>query len=690
MKYQTIEELLTATCDALRPPERLTVSQAAEKYRYLNNAGSYIGYWDNSVAPYLVEVMDTFTSTDHTGTVFAGPARSGKSDLAFNWLIHTAVCDPADMMVIHMTQNTARDWSIGDLRKNFRNSKSLGERVTPGRQSLNVHDISFLSGMRLLIKWPTITELSGKTIPRLWLMDYDRMPMDVDKEGSPYSLAKKRAQTFGRYGMTVAESSPGYPVTDTKWRPATKHEAPPTEGILALYNRGDRRRWYWRCAHCQEPFEPDFSLLHYPESADAMEAAEAATLMCPHCGGIHYHEPNVYGPGKHEMNAKGRWVREGQIWLPNGDMSGTGVRSDTASFWLKGPAAAFTDWKTLVYNYLKAEEEYERTGSESALQTTVNVDQGLPYVPKAAESERLPEELKSRARDYGDRVVPEGVRFLVATIDVQKNRFVVQVHGIGAGGDVWIIDRFEIKKSARTDSDGEHLWVKPGAYLEDWQLLVDQVLLKTYPLADDSGRHMQIKVVGSDSGGREGVTKNAYEFWRWLRDEHGQDLHRRFLLIKGASQKSAPRAQIHYPDSERKDRNAGARGEIPVLMLNTDQLKDQLNMMLERTDPNGGCVNFPEWLEDWFYTELTVERRTAKGWENPRSARNEAWDLLVYCLGMCLSRLVRYELIDWENPPSWAADWDENDLITDSKNNKRFAAQQKSEYTLSELANKLA
>ena len=45
------------------------------------------------------------------------------------------------------------------------------------------------------------------------------------------------------HGMTAAESSPGRVITDAKWIRKTPHEAPPTTGILSLYNRGDRRLW---------------------------------------------------------------------------------------------------------------------------------------------------------------------------------------------------------------------------------------------------------------------------------------------------------------------------------------------------------------------------------------------------------------------------------------------------------------
>src|SRR5690606_37981436 len=133
-------------------------------------------------------------------------------------------------------------------------------------------------------------------------------------------------------------------------------------------------------------------------------------------------------------------------------------------------------------------------------------DQGCPYTPKSLASDRLPEELKNRAKPLGNREVPFGVRYLTASVDVQKNRFVVQVHGTGVGKDVWIIDRFEIKKSKRVDEDGERLWVNPGAYPEDWKLLVEEVILRSYPLMDGSGRRMGIKLTVCDSGGKEGVT----------------------------------------------------------------------------------------------------------------------------------------------------------------------------------------
>lgn len=690
--FETLERIMLAASDSVRPPERLTVSQAATRYRELDNPGSYVGPWPNEKTPYAVQIMDTFTSLDFTACVFVGPARIGKTDILLNWIGHSAVCDPADMLVVHMTQNTARDWSQGDLAKMFRHSPKIGAKVAPGRHNRNVHDVRFSSGMRLLIKWPTITELSGKTVPRVMLTDYDRMPPDVDGEGPPFDLAMKRTQTFKRYGMTVVESSPGRDITEAKWVPGSAHEAPPTKGILELYNRGDRRRWYWRCPFCQHSFEPDFKLFNYPKSRDPKEAAEQVTMRCPHC------DMDIEPRAKAELNATGQWLKDGQIWLPDNRIVGAAIRSNIASFWLKGPAAAFQDWSSIVEKYLLAQQAFDKTGDEGPLRTTINTDQGLPYLPKAIEATRLPEELKDRAQDWGgskdDPVVPVGTRFLVATVDVQAGSnaaFVVQVHGVGMGGDIYLVDMFKIRKSQRVDDDGVPLLINPAAYPEDWRILVEKVIERTYPLADGSGRRMSIKQTGCDSGGAAGVTTQAYMFWRWLRDEHPAGHQARFLLIKGEPSQSAPRVRLGYPDSNQKDRHSGARGDVPVLFINSTQVKDMAYAMLGRSAPNGGAVFFPKWAEDWLYVQLTAEVRTAKAWENTRKRRNEAWDLLYYCLGICLHSGIRVEHIDWENPPGWARDWDDNDLVFDPKVKiSPFNIQNKVDYDLAALASTLA
>jgi len=691
-RFATLEEMVVQTAEAVRPPERLTVAEAAEKYRYVNNPGSYVGPYRNDLTPYLIEPQEVLTSLDFTGMIFVGPAQSGKSDMSINWLNYSAVCDPADLMHIDKSQASARDWHQRRIEKLFRDNKPIRDRLMPGKHNHSTYSTKFTSGMLYNLSWPTVNELSGKPVGRLWLADYDRMDEDVGGEGSPYDLAAQRMKTFGRFGMCAAESSPSRIIENSRWIAETPHQAPPTSGILALYNRGDRRRWYWPCLNCGTPFEPDFSLFRWPDSADLLEAAEQVVMECPHCSHQYrdqYHEPTGT-PGKRAMNQRGFWLKDNQRMDPEtGEIVGEPVRARIASFWLKGPAAAFADWTDMVHKYLKAVAEMEATGSEEALKTTVNTDQGLPYLPTSIESERLPEELKARSRDsLGERVVPQGVRFLIATVDVQKTRFEVQVHGIYPHGDVVVIDRFKIRKSERLDEDGDPYPLQPFNYVEDWHLLNERVVEAVYDLQDDpQKRHMRVRMVAIDTGGGERATANAYEYWRQLRAD-GRNLHRRVQLLKGGSSDKAPLVRIDYPNAERKDRRASARGEVPVLMINTNALKDMVNNMLGRTEPGGGMIMFPEWLPDWWYTELCAETRTAKGWVNPGKSRNEAWDLLCYCVALCHSSRIRLPHINWSEPPAWAAEWDDNDLVG-SENNFRFEYQPKSDTNLRTLAEKL-
>ena len=670
-----LEDLIIQAAESVQPYENLTVAEAAERYRYLKDNAK----WRHATTPYLVEPMEEMTNRLYEGVVFSGPAQCGKTELFLNYLTYSVMCSPADLMLVQTTQTTARDFSITRVDRMHEATPDVGERVLVD----NTFDKQYRNGMIVRFAWPTVNELSGRPVPRMFLTDFDRMPQNVDGEGSPWVLAKARTTSFKRHGKTIAESSPGFSITDPGWARRTPHEAPPCEGILSLFNAGDRRRWYWRCIRCQNSFEPHWSLISYPKTEDPLEAGEAAVLQCPHCPQQYTNEYSDISPSKHEMNLNGRWLKEGQLWLPDGRIAGTARRSNLASFWLQGVAAAFNSYKQLVTDYLNAEKEYQDTGKEETLKGVVNTKLGMPYLAKAQARARIADQIKSRARDYGMKVVPHGVRFLVATIDVQNNRFECQIHGIGEE-DIWVIDRFAIRFSKRRDDDDASQFqpINPGGYKEDWRHILYEVMMKTYPLADDPDRHMGVYLTFSDSAGSEGFTTNAYEFYRWLvrgyvtpdgeilETDEMQERYpwhpgfaARFMLLKGETKPDIPRLRITYPDAQRKDRRAEARGEIPVALINTNAIKNQLDGKLDRIEP-GGRINFPDWLPLSFYKELTQETKNKEGkWENLTGHRNESWDLLVYCLAALLLPHIHWEHIRWDEPPTWAAEWDRNSMV---------------------------
>ncbi|MGU5017586.1 phage terminase large subunit family protein, partial [Escherichia coli] len=628
LNQETAKAARTDSGYILRAPRRMRVADAVAQYmRVPMGAGNSVP-WDPLVAPYVIEPMNCLASREYDAVIFVGPARTGKTiGLIDGWVIYNVICDPADMLIIQMTEEKAREHSKKRLARTFRVSPEVVSRLSPNKNDNNVYDRTFLAGNYLKIGWPSVNIMSSSDYKCVALTDYDRFPEDIDGEGDAFSLASKRTTTFMSSGMTLVESSPGRDVKDVKWRRTSPHEAPPTTGILSLYNRGDRRRWYWPCPHCGEYFQPCGDVVAgFRDIADPVLASEAAYIQCPSCSG------RIMPEQKRELNGRGVWLRDGESINADGSRYGDPRRSRIASFWMEGPAAAYQTLSQLVYKLLTAEQEYETTGSEETLKTVINTDWGLPYLPRASMEQRKSELLEQRAEPVPSRSVPDGVNFLVATVDVQAGRhrrFVVQVTGYGSRGERWIIDRYNITQSLRGDSDGESQRIDPASYPEDWDVLLTDVFHKSWPLASDPSQQMRLMAMAVDSGGEDGVTDNAYKFWRRCRRD---GLGKRIYLFKGDSIRRAKLITRTFPDNTgRTGRRAQAAGDVPLWLLQTDALKDRVNNALWRDSPGPGYVHFPDWLGSWFYDELTYEERSSDGkWSKPGRGANEAFDLMVY------------------------------------------------------------
>ncbi|EMV5129538.1 phage terminase large subunit family protein [Escherichia coli] len=651
LNQETAKAARTDSGYILRAPRRMRVADAVAQYmRVPMGAGNSVP-WDPLVAPYVIEPMNCLASREYDAVIFVGPARTGKTiGLIDGWVIYNVICDPADMLIIQMTEEKAREHSKKRLARTFRVSPEVVSRLSPNKNDNNVYDRTFLAGNYLKIGWPSVNIMSSSDYKCVALTDYDRFPEDIDGEGDAFSLASKRTTTFMSSGMTLVESSPGRDVKDVKWRRTSPHEAPPTTGILSLYNRGDRRRWYWPCPHCGEYFQPCGDVVAgFRDIADPVLASEAAYIQCPCCSGW------ILPEQKRELNGRGVWLRDGESINADGSRYGDPRRSRIASFWMEGPAAAYQTLSQLVYKLLTAEQEYETTGSEETLKTVINTDWGLPYLPRASMEQRKSELLEQRAEPVPSRSVPDGVNFLVATVDVQAGRhrrFVVQVTGYGSRGERWIIDRYNITQSLRGDSDGESQRIDPASYPEDWDVLLTDVFHKSWPLASDPSQQMRLMAMAVDSGGEDGVTDNAYKFWRRCRRD---GLGKRIYLFKGDSIRRAKLISRTFPDNTgRTGRRAQAAGDVPLWLLQTDALKDRVNNALWRDSPGPGYVHFPDWLGSWFYDELTYEERSSDGkWSKPGRGANEAFDLMVYAEALVI--LHGYEKIRWPDAPEWAS-----------------------------------
>jgi phage terminase large subunit GpA-like protein len=589
--------------------------------------------------------------------------------LVDGWLAHNVVNDPGDMLVVQMTQEKAREYSKQRVQRLVRNSPKVAALRGPGGKDATIHDMMFRHGMWLRIAWPTVTNLSSTSYRYAAITDYDRIPDDIDGEGDAFTLAGKRTTTYQSRGMLAVESSPGRDLTDPSWRPATPHEAPPVGGILGIYNQGDRCRRYWQCTHCMEFFEPapgvgifklpaDEQLIQDIRRVDIDQMArQYARIPCPHCGGLLQQEQRA------ELDRAGLWLPDGAVIDSHRRISGNPRSSDIASYWGGGAIASYVTWETLLRKHLQAMLTYALTGEELSLMSTTNTDQGAPYMPRhltETQAAVTPAERKDGA--FSRFVAPAWTRFLVATVDVQGGanaRFVVQVHAVGPHMEQVPLDRYNITESLR-EGVGGAAPVDPTSTPEDWDVLTERVLRSTYRI-EGSEQEVQVHLMVLDTGGEgkrksqggsgkhEGVTHNAYAYWRRLRRE---GLQRRVLLVKGAPQPGAD-----WYVRETKVGGKAKEGDVPLALLNTNLLKDVVDAAAKR-EGGPGSMHFPAWLGAAWFDEFGAEVRNANGtWTQVRS-RNEAFDLTAYVVAACMHLGVD-KWRDWDRVPRWALPLDQ-------------------------------
>ena len=640
---------------AFLPPEAITVAEFAKK-RLLNNPGVNVGLWQNSETPYLVGPMEALTSTERLAVAIVGPARSGKTSVAENWLFYSVGADPAHMLWYMPTEPLLEAYVKQEINPMIERHRIMSDRLGRG-PSDNSLGYKRFRGMSAQFMTAAYNNLIAKTATRLVLDEIDAYPESL---GDVYKLADLRRQQAGSASMILAVSHPD--------RARFAAEEGWTAGIMKMFAASDRQLWYWPCPHCDAYSSPNptadrVMALDYPEDAPLDVVQSKARLLCPCCGGL------IEDSARRAMNLRGKWVGTGQTIAEDGTVTGTLAAGTIAGFWIVGVMSPFVIGG--IGGLARANEEAKRAyfanptaESLQAWKDVVVKRLGLVFETPRKQGQVAASVLVNRAEPgFLLGTVPDGVRFITVGIDVQARRFELLARGWGERGESWVIDHQTIAADTSTSPD-------------DWRALFALVAGLAYPLADGSGRVMRVRAIGCDSGGAAGATSQAYDAWReaqlsglaqlggLINGQQGWTL----LLLKGASTPNPPTLQIRYPDAVRKDRFAAARGQIPLGLFAPNRFKDDLAAQLQIAEAGQGYVHFPAALKSetephvWF-EQLVAEARQPNGrWQKVApNARNEATDLMV--MSHVMAHLWGVSRIDWSRPPTWAAGWDDNVLV---------------------------
>ncbi|WP_404427293.1 phage terminase large subunit family protein [Ureibacillus chungkukjangi] len=552
----TLKLIQTCIKENLSPPPDLTVSEWADKFRVLpSETSAEPGQWDTSRAPYQREIMNAITDPTHEDVVIMSSAQVGKSEILLNALGYFIDMEPYPIMMLQPTEAAAKNFSKERLAPMFRVCPTLRNKVSNSKSRDGENTIlqkSFPGGFIALAGANAPAGLASRSIRVLLADEIDRFPVSAGSEGDPLDLAEKRTTTFYNR-KKVKVSTP----TDAG-----------TSRIEKEFELSTKERYHLPCPSCGHEQPLRWEQVHF----------DTVTHACIECGSMH----NQF----EWKNQEGRWVAE----VPDATKRGFHL-NELLSPWRK--------WEEIIAAFKDAQKK-----GKEALKVFKNTSLGEVWEEQGVQVDELT--LYERREDYGCDV-PEKVSILTAAVDVQDDRFEIEVVGWGPGKESWGIGYHII----RGDLNQPQVWMD-----------LDEYLSRTWKKAD--GRTFEIASTFIDSGGH--FTQEVYKFTR-LREA------RRIYAIKGASDKKGEYTPLIGGHSRPKPIKA------ILIRLGVNDGKSKVMSSLQVTDFGPNYCHFPKgrgYNIDYFKAltaeklETRFERNVAyQVWVKKR-ARNEAFDLRVY------------------------------------------------------------
>ncbi len=238
----------------LRPPEKLTVSEWADKFRVLSELDSAApGQWHTAKTPYLRAVMDAFNDDFIHEITFCAGTQLGKTAAEQNMIGYAVAQDPAPMLVVYPSEKLAKFTSEKRLQPMIKLSPALADKFDErGSKDLELS----LGGMYIaLVGANSPSELSSRPVRYIFFDEIDKFPKWTGAEAGPLELAAERTKTF--YNRKIVKVS----------TPTLK-----TGNIWQGWETADiQYRYYVPCPHCGEMQTLEFRQIKWMDGADEID-----------------------------------------------------------------------------------------------------------------------------------------------------------------------------------------------------------------------------------------------------------------------------------------------------------------------------------------------------------------------------------------------------------------------------------
>lgn len=594
-ELKNLNKVVKQACRNFKPPENLTVSEWADKYRRLSpETSAEAGPWRTRRTPYLKEPMDCFTDPKVHKIVMVAASQVGKTEFEINAIGYIIDQDPGVIIFGQPTIEEARKFSDLRIKPLMRDTSPISRKlrdVAGSDASKTKLQKSFPGGMLFIVGSNSPAALASTPARYIIGDERDRWAMSAGNEGDPWKLAERRQTTF--YNRKSIEVS----------TPTIKGAS----NIEYSYQQGTQELWCHKCPECGEYHEITFERVHWKHSASMVNGkrvykiTEEPTYCCPNCG--------CMIPETKMRKQPAKWI------ATNPDAYEKGCRS----FWLTAFSSPWTSWSTIIMEFLESKND------PSKLQVVYNTLLGKLWEERGDLIEE--DEILARRENYGKRddgteiELPDGVLVLTCGVDTQDDRLEYEVVGYGMNGESWGIKKGMIMGVPDTE--------------EPWQRL-DDVIEHLYLF--QNGKGLRISCTFIDSGGH--YTQEVYKQCK-------KRFHKKVFAIKGKGGDGvpfvAPPSKIEIGRTKSKSKKMKAKNTVWLYTIGVDAGKTKIMNDIKIQEAGPKFMHFPRdeerGYDERYFSGLLSERmvlsktKSANRWtwkKIPGHERNEPLDIRNY------------------------------------------------------------
>lgn len=562
----------------LKPKESLTISQWADKYMVLPEGSNEAGRYSSKTIPYQKAIMDAITDPEVVDVTVMSSAQVGKTTIIMCGIAYFIDYEPATQMVVLPTISDAEKFSKTRLKQMIKDIPRLSDKVADPKSRDSNNTIllkSYPGGNIALGGANSPSSLASDPRRIIWLDETDRFPESAGTEGNPIKLAEKRATSF--------------------WNKKHIKTSTPTiagrSKIETAYYKGSMEEWNVKCPECGAWQPYSFKRVDF----------ESISMACAECG---------------VLVSERAWKESKHKWI-----AAHPERKKARSFHLNELASPFVDWEEIIENFKDANDKLKRFHDPEDMKVFVNTVLGETWEEAAFVDDAINEDTLENRSEVYVADIPEGVLLLTAAIDVQDNRFEVEIRGWSRKYETWGIYKTEIYGELITDEP----WNKLETYLEQ-------------PLYFEDGTELNIAGFAIDTGGH--FTNKTY---KWIKKM--KSMGKKCYGVKGYAGK--PEIPLIYKKTivDIKEERGGksiVTDRTMIYILGVDSGKEDITNRLKIKEPGAGYCHFPagdaRGYDQDYYKGLTSEHQISKKvngiikkvWVKKSGVRNEPLDLFNY------------------------------------------------------------